>query len=290
MAIEESDMTERTELLVRLSCFGGVLLVMLFWEWKSPRRVWTVPRGPRWASNLSLVAINVVLARLIIPLTAVGAAAFAAERQVGLLQVMDWPAWLELLLAVLLLDGAIYFQHVLFHAVPLLWRFHLVHHADLDFDVTTGEILLSAIIKLAAVLLIGPTVLAVISFEVILNAMAMFNHGNIDLPRTVDRWLRWLVVTPDMHRVHHSIIHQEMNSNFGFNFPWWDVLFGTYRDQPARGHESMTIGLAHLRDERRADRLGSMFMLPFRFPTSDALLAQHPASSADLPERSDPVR
>lgn len=238
-----------------------------------PRRPWTVSRAPRLASNLGLVILNTLAARFLVPITAVGAASLVETRAGGLLQMVDWPNWVELLLAILLLDLAIYLQHVLFHAVPLFWRLHLVHHVDLDFDVTTGlrfhtlEILLSAWIKLAAIILIGPSVLATILFEVILNATAMFNHGNIMIPRRVDRWLRWVVVTPDMHRVHHSVIHREMNSNFGFNFPWWDSLFGTYCDQPQLGHDQMTVGVTQFRDEQQTDRLGQMLLLPLQADT-----------------------
>jgi sterol desaturase/sphingolipid hydroxylase (fatty acid hydroxylase superfamily) len=170
---------------------------------------------------------------------------------------------------VIALDLAIYLQHVMFHAVPILWRLHMVHHADLDFDISTGlrfhtiEILLSMVIKLAAIIILGAPALAVVAFEVLLNATSMFNHANARLPRWLDRVLRLLVVTPEMHRVHHSVIAQETNSNFGFNLPWWDFLFGTYRDQPAAGHEGMTIGLVQFTDERQVDRLPGMLALPF---------------------------
>ncbi|HVX59434.1 MAG TPA: sterol desaturase family protein, partial [Pirellulales bacterium] len=205
-------MTEQFEITVRLACFGGVLLVMAMWELRAPRRPLTVRKAPRWASNLALVAMNVVLGRLVVPVTAVGAALAAESRGWGLLQLVDWPAWLEVVAAVLAFDLAIYLQHVMFHAVPALWRLHMVHHADLDFDVTTGlrfhtlEILLSALIKLAVVAVVGPAAVAVIIFEVLLNATSMFNHGNVRFPSWLDRLLRWFVVTPDMHRVHHSAI------------------------------------------------------------------------------------
>jgi sterol desaturase/sphingolipid hydroxylase (fatty acid hydroxylase superfamily) len=197
----------------------------------------------------------------------------AESRSWGLLHQVRWPAWLEVALAVLAFDLAIYLQHVMFHAVPALWRLHMVHHADLDFDVTTGlrfhtlEILLSALIKLAVVVVIGPPAVAVVIFEVLLNATSMFNHSNVRMPGWLDRLLRWLVVTPDMHRVHHSVIRRETNSNFGFNFSWWDVLLGTYRDQPAAGHETMTIGVSHLREERQVDRLLPMLAMPLRTGT-----------------------
>jgi len=263
-------MSEQVEITVRLTFFGAVLLAMALWELLAPRRQLSARKGPRWASNLGLVVLNIVLARLLVPISAVAAAEFAQPRGWGLLHQVEWPSWIEFLLAVLALDLAIYLQHVMFHAVPAFWRLHMVHHADLDFDVTTGlrfhtlEILLSALIKLAAVVVIGPTAVAVVVFEVLLNATSMFNHSNVKMPAPLDRLLRWCVVTPDMHRVHHSVIRAETNSNFGFNFPWWDFLLGTYRAQPAAGHEGMTIGLSQFREESQVDRLHRMLALPFR--------------------------
>ena len=262
-------MTQQVEFVVRLGFFGGVLLLMAVWELLAPRRRLTIRKGPRWASNLGLVVLNTFAARLLIPITAVAAALLAESWGWGILHQVQWPTWLEVVLAVLVFDLAIYGQHVMFHAVPALWRLHMVHHADLDFDVTTGlrfhtlEILLSALVKLAAVVVIGPSAVAVVIFEVLLNATAMFNHSNVQMPGWIDRLLRWMVVTPDMHRVHHSVIRAETNSNFGFNFPWWDVLFRTYRNQPVDGHDAMTIGLTQFRDEGRADRLHWMLALPF---------------------------
>ncbi len=263
-------MSPRTEVTVRLGVFLGVLLLMAIWEVLAPRRPLTVGKPLRWASNLSLVVLNALLARLLIPITAVGATVLAESRGWGLLHLVNWPNWLEIVLAILALDLAIYLQHVMFHAVPAFWRLHMVHHVDLDFDVTTGlrfhslEIILSAFVKLAAVLVIGPSALAVVIFEVVLNGTSMFNHSNVRLPLRLDCCLRWILVTPDMHRVHHSVVHRETNSNFGFNLPWWDFLLGTYRSQPAVGHEKMIIGLSAIRDEREADRLDRMLRLPFR--------------------------
>lgn len=260
---------------VRLGIFIGVLLLMAGWEVLAPRRALTVRKSPRWFSNLGLVALNVVLVRLILPLTAVGTATLAAERGWGLLNQWLAPGWARFLIAVATLDFAIYLQHVLFHAVPALWRLHMVHHADLDFDVTTGlrfhtiEILISTLIKIGVVLTLGPSVWAVLTFEVLLNATSMFNHGNVRLPQWLDRSLRLLVVTPEMHRIHHSIDRREANTNFGFNLPWWDFLLGTYRAQPAAGHESMQIGVSHSREERRVDRLPGMLSLPFVNGTGD---------------------
>jgi sterol desaturase/sphingolipid hydroxylase (fatty acid hydroxylase superfamily) len=257
------------ESAIRLGCFVGVLALMAAWEVRAPRRRRTTARPVRWASNLGLVALDTLAARLLLPLGAVGVAWLAEERGWGLFHNVVLPAWLAVVLSVVALDLAIYVQHVLFHAVPLLWRLHMVHHADLDFDVTTGvrfhtlEILLSLGIKGAAVVLLGAPAVAVLIFEVLLNATSMFSHGNVRLPAWLDRVLRLVVVTPDMHRVHHSVVPRETNSNFGFNLPWWDYLFGTYRARPAAGQEGMTIGLEQFRDERVADRLHWMLLLPF---------------------------
>jgi sterol desaturase/sphingolipid hydroxylase (fatty acid hydroxylase superfamily) len=261
------------ESLIRLACFGGVLLLMALWEVLAPRRRLTVRRPLRWFSNLSLVALDTLLVtlivRVLVPLGAVGVALIAQERGWGLLHLVALPQWLAVLAAVVALDLVIYLQHVMFHAVPALWRLHMVHHADLDFDTTTGvrfhplEILLSLGIKMATVVLLGAPALAVLLFEVLLNATSLFNHGNVRLPAWLDRVLRLLVVTPEMHRVHHSVLPRETNSNFGFNLPWWDYLLGTYRAQPAAGHEDMTIGLGQLRDEKRVERLPWLLALPF---------------------------
>jgi sterol desaturase/sphingolipid hydroxylase (fatty acid hydroxylase superfamily) len=258
-----------SEPLIRLGAFLGVFLAVALWEALAPRRRRAFARLQRWPHNLGLLAIDTILARLLVPATAVGVAIAAQSHGWGLAHQLALPAWLAIPMAVVLLDLTIYFQHVAFHAVPALWRLHRVHHADLDFDVTTGtrfhpiEILLSAGIKLAAVAAIGAPPVAVLVFEVLLNATAMFNHANAGLPARMDAVLRWLVVTPDMHRVHHSILPQETNTNFGFNLPWWDRLFGTYRAQPKAGHEGMTIGIDAFRspEDLRLDRL---LMQPLR--------------------------
>jgi sterol desaturase/sphingolipid hydroxylase (fatty acid hydroxylase superfamily) len=256
------------ESAVRLGMFAGVLLVMAVGELLAPRRRLTVGKPLRWFSNLGLVALDTLAVRVVLPAGAVGMALAAQEHGWGLFNNLSLPGWLAVFLSVVILDLAIYLQHILFHAVPILWRLHMVHHADLDFDVTTGlrfhtiEILLSMGIKIAAVVLLGAPALGVLIFEVLLNATSMFNHANVRLPLWLDRLLRLAVVTPDMHRVHHSVIVRETNSNFGFNLPWWDFLFGTYRPQPVEGHEGMTIGLAQFRDER-VDRLHWMLALPF---------------------------
>ena len=259
---------------IRLGFFLGVFAVMALWEVLMPRRRRAVSRWVRWPNNLGIVALNTFLLRVLTPTAAVGLALVAGERGWGLFNVVPVPYWLAVVLSVVLLDAAIYLQHVMFHAVPALWRLHRMHHADLDFDVTTGarfhpiEILLSMAIKLAIVVALGPPAVAVLIFEVLLNATAMFNHGNVRIPWGIDRVLRWLVVTPDMHRVHHSILPQETNSNFGFNLPWWDRLLGTYLAQPAAGHEGMTIGIAQFRTPRDL-WLDLMLVQPFRGRTGD---------------------
>lgn len=253
---------------IRLGCFAGILLAMAIWEILAPRRVLTQSKATRWANNLGLTLFNTVLARLVLPVAAVGVALAAGEKGWGLLNVVALPAWAAGLVAIGGLDLAIYTQHRLFHRIALLWRLHRMHHTDLDLDVTSGarfhplEILLSQAIKMGMVVLLGAPAWAVVAFEIILNGTAMFNHANVRLALGIDRWLRLLVVTPDMHRVHHSVLHRETDSNFGFNFPWWDRLFGTYRDQPEAGHLAMTIGLANYRD-RKWLQLHWMLLVPF---------------------------
>ena len=263
------------EPIIRLGFFLGVFAVIGLWELAAPRRVLTVSKGLRWASNLGIVVLNTVLLRLLFPLAAVGVAAFCKANGWGLLNHFHIPFVIAVPLAVIVLDFVIWLQHVMVHAVPALWRLHRVHHADLDYDVTTGsrfhpiEIILSMLIKFATIAVLGPPVVAVVIFEVLLNATAMFNHGNIRLPSALDRVLRWFVVTPDMHRVHHSIEDDEANSNFGFNLPWWDRLFGTYRGQPRAGHLGMTIGIRDHRDPREVTRLPGMLLLPFKGEVTD---------------------
>jgi sterol desaturase/sphingolipid hydroxylase (fatty acid hydroxylase superfamily) len=260
---------------IRLSFFLGIFAVVGLWEVAAPRRALTVSKAPRWASNLGLVALNTVMLRLLFPLAAVGVAAFCVKNGWGLINHFQVPFAIAVPLAVIAMDFVIWLQHVMVHAVPALWRLHRVHHADLDYDVTTGarfhplEIILSMLIKFATITVLGPPVVAVVIFEVLLNATAMFNHGNIRLPAGVDRVLRLFVVTPDMHRVHHSVEDDETNSNFGFNLPWWDRLFGTYRDQPRAGHVAMTIGIHGYDNPGEVDRLDGMLLLPFRGEITD---------------------
>lgn len=266
-------MTEETllaqEPLIRSAFFFGILGIMAIWEWLSPSRHLSMPKPMRWGSNLGLVVLNTVLLRAFFPLAAVGFAVISAKQGWGVFHVLDLPRNLVILLSIISLDLIIYWQHVMFHALPTLWQLHKVHHADKDFDVTTGlrfhpiEIFLSMGIKIAAIAFLGAPPVAVLIFEVLLNATAMFNHGNVSLPRPVDRLLRGFVVTPDMHRIHHSVIVQETNSNYGFNLPWWDYLFGTYRAHPAKGNQGMTIGLREYQDTLRVAQLPWMLWLPF---------------------------
>jgi len=290
-------MDRSTEAAIRLVSFASVFAVMARWELWAPRRKLRVAKPWRWTSNLGLVAINTFVVRVVLPTGAVGIADLAYDRSWGLFNNVAIREWAAIVLSVILLDLAIYLQHVMFHAVPILWRLHMVHHADLDFDVSTGlrfhtvEIALSMGIKAAVIILLGAPALAVLLFEVLLNATSMFTHANARLPRWLDRVLRLVLVTPEMHRVHHSDIPEETNSNFGFNAPWWDYLFGTYRAQPAEGHDAMTIGLAQFRNEQQVDRLPGILALPFlgdpgNYPVNRA--AKHGKSSPAPPRKETP--
>jgi sterol desaturase/sphingolipid hydroxylase (fatty acid hydroxylase superfamily) len=258
-----------SEPFIRFSAFAAVFLAMALWELAAPRRLQAISRLRRWPGNLGLSVINTVALRILFPAAAVGAAILAHSHGWGLFQAINAPDAVAIIVSVILLDLVIYLQHRLFHAVPLLWRLHRVHHADLEFDVTTGvrfhpvEILLSMLIKIGAVTALGAPVAAVLVFEVLLNATTMFNHANIKLPQPLDRIVRLVVVTPDMHRVHHSVRREETNSNFGFSLPWWDWVFRTYRAQPVDGHDGMTIGIRKFRDP--ADlHLARMLLQPIR--------------------------
>ncbi|HVN95052.1 MAG TPA: sterol desaturase family protein [Syntrophorhabdaceae bacterium] len=244
------------ELPLRLVPFAGILVGMALWESLSPRRPTFTPKWTRWIRNLGMVVIDSMILRLVIPVTAISVASSAVAHGWGLFNIIGLSGWIAIALGVVVLDLAIYGQHVMFHVIPIFWRLHKVHHTDLDVDVTTGvrfhpaEVILSMGIKMGVVLLLGAPVPAVLLFEMLLNGTSMFNHGNVHLWIGFDRWLRFLIVTPDMHRVHHSVIIRETNSNFGFNLPWWDRLFGTYRAQPAAGHDRMVIGIARYRDPK----------------------------------------
>lgn len=259
------------EIAIRVGAFLGLFALFAGLEAALPKRARQLGRGRRWGTNFAIVALDSIGLRLLailLPLLAIGAALDAGRLGIGLFNALAWPAWLEFTLAVVAFDLAIWAQHLVTHKVPLFWRFHRVHHADRDVDVTTGirfhpvEIAFSMTIKLGLVYALGAPVMAVIAFEVVLNGMAMFNHSNLRLPPATDRWIRRVVVTPDMHRVHHSIDRAEHDANYGFNLSLWDRLFGTYVAQPAHGHQGMTIGLPQYQDEGPL-RLGWSLALPF---------------------------
>nr|WP_302469535.1 sterol desaturase family protein [Vibrio antiquarius] len=255
---------------IRLGFFLGVLLLCALWENKLPRKTLTASRGFRWVNNLSLVAVNSLIVALVMPIAAFQAAIIAQEQQWGLFNLLSLPAWLNIFLTVILLDFVIYAQHVVFHHVKPLWKIHRMHHADLDIDVTTGarfhpiEIIISMGVKIAAVFILGVSPIAIVVFEIVLNASAMFNHSNAKLALSADQKLRNVIVTPDMHRVHHSVIAKETNSNFGFFLSVWDRLFGTYRAQPELGHDDVVIGIPEIRNEAE-QRLDKLLTQPFRY-------------------------
>ena len=241
-----------TEDLIRIGSYVAVLGIMATWEFIAPRRPLTASKLCRWGGNLTIVILNTAIARLFFMGGVVATAMMVQERGWGLFNLVEGPVWLEISLAIVALDLIIYLQHQVFHYVPLLWRFHMMHHSDLDLDVSSGvrfhpvEIIVSTGVKALSVLLLGAAPLAVVIFEIVLNATALFNHSNVRMPLKFERWLRYVIITPDMHRVHHSKDVRETNSNYGFNVPWWDRLFGTYCAEPALGQLGMKIGLEHL--------------------------------------------
>jgi len=257
------------ESTVRLASFLSVFAVVALFEYLAPRRPLTTPKGQRWLVNGSIVVLDTLVVRYVSPLLPYGLAELAAVNGWGVLNLVVLPFWSKVLIAFMVFDLIIYLQHRAFHRIPILWRLHRIHHTDLDLDVSSGirfhpiEIIISICIKMAVVVLIGAPPLAVVLFEIILNATSLFNHGNMAIPLPVDRWLRLFLVTPDMHRVHHSVIPRETDSNFCFNFPWWDRLMGTYRAQPVAGHDAMQIGL---KEFRSAGQLGllHLLVLPFK--------------------------
>lgn len=248
---------------IRLGVFASTFVIIALWELLAPRRALENSKTIRWANNLALAAVNIFFVRVLFPSAVVGVALFADERGVGLLHMFSIAYPLAMILSLLALDLQMYLTHLMFHAVPALWRVHRVHHADVDFDVTTGmrfhpiQMVLMVPIKVAVIFVLGPPVLAVLVFETAFNAVLVFNHANIRIPRAADRALRWFIVTPDVHRLHHSVDATETNSNFGFALTWWDRLLGTYRAEPADGHERMVIGVDQFRTRRDSwfDRL-----------------------------------
>ena len=267
-------LTIQMESFLRLGMFLGFFAILAVFELLFPRRTLLFSKARRWVTNLSLSVLNTALARIVIPIAGGGAAILAAERNLGLFNWLALPAWFEVLVFLLVFDLTIYFQHRLFHLVKPLWLLHRMHHTDPDYDLTTGNrfhplsILLSGLIKTLLILLTGPAVIAVVTAEVLLNITSMFNHSNIRIPEPIDRWLRLIVVTPDMHRVHHSTDHAEHNHNFGFNFPWWDRLFGSYLAQPQGGHEAMDIGISGFQGDDSA-RLLPLLVQPLKNEIND---------------------
>jgi len=258
------------EAALRLGIFTSLLVIMAVLESVFPRRIPGTKRASHCLNNLGLVAINSLLLRLLLPITALNLAALVQEKNWGLLNQTNLSVYTEIIIGFVLLDFLIYWQHRMFHKVPVLWRLHRVHHADQDFDFTTGtrfhplEIFLSMFVKFAGITVLGAPILSVLIFEIVLNGAAMFNHGNIMITGKIDRFLRLLIVTPDMHRVHHSVLATEYNTNFGFNLPWWDRIFSTYQAQPAAGHREMEIGLNQFKDIRVTNRILGMLVMPFK--------------------------
>ena len=259
------------ELAIRLSVFFGLFITLAGIEWVIPRRARVQKRSSRWVTNWAISILNtgtLQIVALALPALAAGAAFDAANQGWGFFNQFEAPICLEVLLAILIFDFAIWLQHLITHKVPILWRLHRVHHADRDMDVTTAirfhpvEIALSMLLKIGLVYALGPSVLAIILFEILLNGTAMFNHANIRLPLALDVAIRRILVTPDMHRVHHSVHRHEHDSNYGFSLSIWDRMFGTYIAQPAAGHDDMTTGLEWQDD--RPSKLGWSLVLPFR--------------------------
>lgn len=263
-----NSLTADSETIIRLLVFISALILLTTLEYFFPRRKLKYPKLQRWLSNFGISIFNTLVTRLLIPIAGVGAAIFTSEQGLGLLNIINLPTWLGIVTFLLAFDITIYFQHRLFHSVPLLWRLHRMHHTDGDYDVSTGNrfhplsILISAAIKLALIIIMGPTPVAVIIAEVLLNATSMFNHSNFKISKKIDKVLRHFIVTPDMHRVHHSANVLEHNKNFGFNFPWWDKLFGSYKDQPALGHDEMAIGIDGFSNEESTG-LVKLLLQPF---------------------------
>lgn len=289
-----SDFIIRYEAGIRVGFFIGVLLLMAVWEIRRPRRRLLMNKASRWLNNLLLVAFNSFVLRLLFPAAAAGLAIFVQAHGWGLLNFYQIPFVPAFLVTLLLMDFVVWLQHVMTHAIPMLWRLHRVHHADPDIDVTTGsrfhpvEIILSMLIKFATIAVLGPPVVAVIVFEIVLNATAMFNHSNIHLPDQVDKWLRWFIVTPDMHRIHHSVEDDEANSNFGFNLSIWDRVMGTYRQDPRAGHIDMKIGIDGFNDEKTVCRLPGMLSLPLKGTISQYAINTRRWEKPDHRERSKP--
>lgn len=258
------------EAIIRLTIFLSVLALMVGWEVASPKRQPRYNRWQRWPANLGIVVVDTLLTRLLVPAGVVGSALWAQQQGVGLFNVVSAPLWVAVLVSFIALDIAIYWQHRAFHRIPVLWRLHRVHHADPDFDVTTGlrfhpiEILLSLGIKATAAVALGAPVIAIIIFEVVLNACSLFNHGNVALPPKLEAAVRKVLITQELHRIHHSSVKQETNSNYGFSVSWWDHLFNSYTAKPQAGSDNVDIGLSEYRDASLTTRLWGLLRIPFR--------------------------
>jgi len=256
---------------IRLTVFAGLFALLALAEVIWPRRSLTVTKSRRWVANIGIIVADALVVRLLFPVLPMTLAATAQAKGWGLFNLLGIAGWIELLTGLLILDLVIYLQHRLFHRLPLLWQLHRMHHTDLDLDVSSGtrfhpfEIALSLLIKMVVVLLFGIAPLTVLLFEILLNATSMFNHANLAIPPAIDRWLRLILITPDLHRVHHSVIPRETDSNFGFSQPWWDRLLGTYRDQPSEGHARMTIGLREYRNQNELS-IWRLLRIPFETP------------------------
>jgi sterol desaturase/sphingolipid hydroxylase (fatty acid hydroxylase superfamily) len=264
-----NDFIITNEAIIRLSAFFSIITIMAIWETLKPLMTLTISKKQRWINNFGLVVLNSIILRILFPTAAVGAAIFAMQHGWGLFNNITLPLWITVIISLIIMDMVIYFQHRIFHKIPMLWRLHLVHHADLNYDLSTGlrfhpiEIVLSMLIKFAIILILGIPIVAVIIFEIILNSLAIFNHSNISFPKKLDRILRWFIVTPNMHRVHHSVEFDETNSNYGFNLSWWDRLFKTYRQQTRAAPTNITIGLSEYRKPQQVYGLIQMLRLPF---------------------------
>ncbi|MCP4184667.1 MAG: sterol desaturase family protein [Hyphomicrobiales bacterium] len=254
---------------IRPVIFVGLLFGFGIIEFLLPRRTLKPIKTKRWITNLLIIFIDSMLVKLLFKSAAIGVAVWAEVNGYGLFNVIEAPYWLAFGLSFAVLDFSIWLTHVVSHKIPILWKIHRMHHSDVDIDASTGirfhpfEIVLSMCWKFLVVLALGAPVLSVLIFEVVLNGGALFNHSNIKIPLKIDRILRWIIVTPDMHRVHHSVISREYNSNYGFNLSIWDKIFSTYVDQPEKGHREMTIGLPDWQDEKPA-RLDWTLMVPFK--------------------------
>ncbi len=278
-----------SEATIRLIVFLGIFTAMAVLELTLPRRVPDERKWLRWRTNLAMVIVDSLALRVIFPLAAVGTAIWAESQGYGLFRTVDTPVWIAGLAGFILLDFAVWLEHVASHKIPILWRIHRMHHSDVDFDVTTAlrfhplEIILSMLWKAAIIILLGVPVLAVLLFEIVLNGAAMFNHSNWKIPVNIDRWLRLVLVTPDMHRIHHSVRVRETDSNYGFNFPFWDRIFRTYTQDPQGGHEGMTIGLYEYRGDEPTGFVWSL-LLPFRRNAPRLDRAEPEAASAGTAE------